>query len=82
MVVDHEPPALPTSDRAISVLMRSATLLLFALSLTFGLPARAGELTIGMTQFPSTLHPLIDSMLAKTYVNAMTRPPITPYDPA
>ena len=40
----------------------------------------AAELKIGMTQFPSTLNPLIDSMLAKSYVLAMTRRPITAYD--
>ncbi|MDJ0943076.1 MAG: peptide ABC transporter substrate-binding protein [Kiloniellales bacterium] len=39
-----------------------------------------GELKIGLTQFPSTLHPNIDSMLAKTYVLAMTARPITVYD--
>ncbi len=38
------------------------------------------ELVIGMTQFPSTFHPNIDSMLAKTYVLAMTRRPFTEYD--
>lgn len=46
-------------------------------------PARAQErdtLTIGMTQFPSTLNPHIDAMLAKTYVLAMTRRPITIYN--
>ncbi len=43
-------------------------------------PVRAAELKIGMTQFPSTLNPLIDSMLAKSYVLAMTRRPITAYD--
>ena len=43
-------------------------------------PARAAELRIGMTQFPSTLNPLIDSMLAKSYVLAMTRRPFTIYD--
>jgi peptide/nickel transport system substrate-binding protein len=43
-------------------------------------PVRAAELRIGMTQFPSTLNPLIDSMLAKSYVLAMTRRPITAYD--
>ena len=42
--------------------------------------AAAAELKIGMTQFPSTLHPLIDSMLAKSYVLAMTQRPITVYD--
>ncbi len=43
-------------------------------------PVRAAELKIGVTQFPSTLNPLIDSMLAKSYVLAMTRRPITAYD--
>ena len=43
-------------------------------------PLRAAELRIGMTQFPSTLNPLIDSMLAKSYVLAMTRRPFTIYD--
>jgi len=38
------------------------------------------ELVIGITQFPSTLHPNIDSMMAKTYVLAMTRRPFTVYD--
>ena len=40
----------------------------------------AAELRIGITQFPSTLNPLIDSMLAKSYVLAMTRRPLTAYD--
>ncbi len=44
------------------------------------MPVRAAELRIGMTQFPSTLNPLIDSMLAKSYILAMTRRPITAYD--
>ncbi len=62
--------------------LRPFAALAFALSLAFfpGGPARAGDLTIGMTQFPSTLHPLIDSMLAKTYVNSMVRRPFTAYD--
>jgi peptide/nickel transport system substrate-binding protein len=42
--------------------------------------SQAAELRIGITQFPSTLNPLIDSMLAKSYVLAMTRRPITAYD--
>ena len=48
------------------------------------LPAQAqpkNELVIGITQFPSTLHPNIDSMLAKTYVLGMVRRPFTVYDP-
>lgn len=42
----------------------------------------AGELDIGITQFPSTLNPDIDLMEAKSYVLAMTRRPITTYDAA
>ena len=46
-------------------------------------PAQAAEkndLVIGITQFPSTFHPNIDSMMAKTYILAMTRRPFTAYD--
>src|SRR3990172_5014761 len=45
-----------------------------------GAPGRAAELKIGITQFPSTLNPHIDSMLAKSYVLAMTQRPVTAYD--
>jgi len=46
------------------------------------LPARAakGELIIGITQFPASFHPNIDSMLAKTYILDMTARPFTAYD--
>jgi peptide/nickel transport system substrate-binding protein len=37
-------------------------------------------LTIGITQFPSTLHPNIESMVAKSYVLGFTRRPVTAYD--
>ncbi|MEM7172640.1 MAG: peptide ABC transporter substrate-binding protein [Pseudomonadota bacterium] len=43
-------------------------------------PAVAKELAIGITQFPSTFHPNIDSMMAKTYVLGMTQRPLTTYD--
>ncbi|HET6520330.1 MAG TPA: peptide ABC transporter substrate-binding protein, partial [Geminicoccaceae bacterium] len=45
-------------------------------------PAKAQreQLTIGISQFPSTLHPLIDAMLAKSYVLGMTLRPLTMYD--
>lgn len=39
------------------------------------------ELVIGTTQFPATFNPGIDSMLAKTYILAMTERPFTVYDP-
>jgi peptide/nickel transport system substrate-binding protein len=38
------------------------------------------ELSIGLTQFPATFHPNIDSMLAKSYILAMVRRPFTIYD--
>ena len=47
------------------------------------LPAAAkDELIIGVTQFPVTLNPVIESMLAKTYVLAFAQRPITAYDPS
>jgi peptide/nickel transport system substrate-binding protein len=54
---------------------------LIALGL-FANPAHAGKdhLVIGIGQFPSTFHPNIDAMLAKTYILAMTRRPFTTYD--
>jgi len=53
--------------------------LLFALAPTANAAAK-DELVIGITQFPSTLNPNIESMLAKSYVLGMTRRPITVYD--
>jgi peptide/nickel transport system substrate-binding protein len=57
--------------------------LCFALILPTGsLPAAAREtLTIGIGQFPATLHPGTDSMLAKTYVLGLTRRPLTVHGP-
>ncbi|MDP6951886.1 MAG: peptide ABC transporter substrate-binding protein, partial [Alphaproteobacteria bacterium] len=45
-------------------------------------PVQAGRdsLVIGITQFPSTLHPHINSMLAKSYVLGATMRPLTTYD--
>jgi peptide/nickel transport system substrate-binding protein len=42
----------------------------------------ADELAIGIIQFPSTLHPSIDAMTAKSYVLGMVRRPLTTYDAA
>ena len=50
-------------------------------SLLLAAPAWAkDELAIGITQFPATLNPSIESMLAKTYVLAFAQRPITAYD--
>ncbi len=38
------------------------------------------ELAIGVTQFPSTLHPSIEAMVAKSFVLGMVRRPLTVYD--
>ena len=47
-------------------------------------PAAWGQprdsLTIGISQYPSTLHPNIESMVAKSYVLGMTRRPLTAHD--
>lgn len=54
-------------------------LLSLLLAVPFNASARE-QLTIGITQFPATLHPNIDYMLAKTYVLGMVRRPLTAYD--
>ncbi len=63
----------------MSLLVLVAALVLFV---SGPMPAHAerANLAIGITQFPSTLHPGIESMMAKTYVLGMTRRPITAYD--
>ncbi|HXP29653.1 MAG TPA: peptide ABC transporter substrate-binding protein [Stellaceae bacterium] len=69
---------------------RVAAYLLGFLVLTAAAPATAGSaspgrpgdtLAIGISQFPATLNPLVDAMLAKSYVLAMVRRPLTTYDP-
>jgi len=53
--------------------------LLLSLAAPATAPARE-SLTIGISQYPVTLNPLIESMLAKTYVLAFAHRPITAYD--
>ena len=62
--------------RLIAIVLASAV---FAAPLRAA-PRAGDELAIGITQFPSTLHPSIDLMAAKSYVLAMTRRPITTFD--
>lgn len=38
------------------------------------------QLVIGITQFPSTFHPSIDAMVAKSFILSMTARPITAFD--
>lgn len=57
--------------------------LLAALLLVLGFAAQAQPrdvLTIGITQYPSTLHPNIENMAAKSYVLGFTRRPLNARD--
>ncbi len=60
----------------------NATLLALVVSLALVGAGHAGtdRLTIGMTQYPSTLNPDIDSMAAKSYVLGFTHRPFTQFD--
>ncbi len=61
---------------------RLLAVLLLALVTWLPGTARAArdELIIGITQFPSTFHPNIDAMAAKSYILAMAQRPLTAYD--
>jgi len=55
-----------------------------ALSVAAPIPAAAAskkELTIGISQFPSTLHPLFDAMVAKSLILSAGLRPVTAHDP-
>ena len=55
--------------------------LVLAGTLALGAPALAkDEIVIGITQFPSTLHPHINAMLAKSYIISAAMRPLTTYD--
>ena len=55
--------------------------LLLAICAGLWSPAAArDQLVIGVTQYPSTLHPNIEAMLAKSYVLGFTMRPFTTYD--
>lgn len=45
--------------------------------LNIGAATAKSELVIGITQYPSTFHPNIDSMMAKSYIHGLTRRPVT-----
>jgi peptide/nickel transport system substrate-binding protein len=61
--------------------MRKLPALFLALALASPAAAQPRDtLTIGITQFPSTFHPNIDSMAAKSYVLGFARRPLTAYD--
>jgi len=63
---------------------RPASAIAFGLLLSLASPlagaAEHDSLTIGITQFPATLNPNIDTMAAKSYVLGMALRPFTAYD--
>jgi len=61
-------------------LARFAAAILALAALPASAQAPRDTLTIGMTQFPSTLNPIIDAMLAKSYVLAMVKRPLMAFD--
>lgn len=71
-IIEHD----PIGDPAIMRVKTIAHLILVAMFFGSGAHARE-QITIGITQYPSTLHPSIDSMMAKSYVHGLTHRPIT-----
>jgi peptide/nickel transport system substrate-binding protein len=59
--------------------LRTALTALVLLALPAAAQAR-DQLGIGLTQYPSTLHPSIETMAAKSYLHGFTLRPITTYD--
>lgn len=65
--------------------MAARRLILCLLALLAAAPSAPAQtardtLTVGVTQYPSTLHPNIDSMVAKSYVLGFARRPVTAWD--
>jgi len=68
----------------MKLLAALAATLCMALTVAAAHPATAASkerLVIGVSQYPSTLHPSFDSMLAKSYIAGMARRQITVFDP-
>lgn len=65
--------------------MKMAKVFLFALLAALALPAAASaqehkQLRIGVSQYPSTMHPFFDEMVAKSLVLGATQRSVTVYD--
>lgn len=71
--------ASPSTTIAIAAVLTTAAVALPASSAQ-AQPQR-DQITIGITQYPSTYHPNIDQMAAKSYVLGFARRPVTAYDP-
>ncbi len=59
---------------------RAVVALTAAAGLWAGAATAKDDLVIGITQFPSTFNPLIESMLAKSYILAAVHRPMVTYD--
>ncbi|HEX9808046.1 MAG TPA: peptide ABC transporter substrate-binding protein, partial [Alphaproteobacteria bacterium] len=68
-------------DRRLPAFLSAALIAAGVLASCGGEERRRDTLVIGMTQYPATLNPNIESMLAKTYVLAMAQRPFTHNDP-
>lgn len=71
------------SDNLQVGLMRSELYAWLVVAMVAAQPAAAEprrDLVIGISQFPSNLHPNIDAMAAKSFVEGMTLRPLTAYD--
>src|SRR3546814_2280883 len=75
-------PAIMPPSGGSQVMVRLGALFVAALMLFSAPPAASAreQIVIGVAQYPSTLHPNIDSMLAKSYVLGLTERPFTAYD--
>ncbi len=78
-----EPPRQATTSRPASLrraLGRAVAVAFLIVALAAPEARARDQLVIGISQFPSTLNPLIDAMVAKSYVLAMARRPVMAYD--
>ncbi len=66
--------------KLVATVVRLSVPLCLAISLSAQGAESHDQLVIGISQYPSTLHPAIDDMAAKNYVLALTRRPLTTYD--
>ncbi len=68
-------PRLSPGIRFLGTLLSHLIVFMLSVSVVIGasIAEARDKLTIGVTQFPSTLNPIIDSMLVKSYVLAMAR---------
>jgi peptide/nickel transport system substrate-binding protein len=78
-VIGRSAETLTVSPGAHAMILRTVLIAIALLAAPMTAEAR-DQLTIGLTQYPSTLHPSIETMAAKSYVHGFTLRPITTYD--